>query len=244
MRRSCANRIVFGCILLVGLLTGCIRPDATPTETSPESVFTPPPGTSDQTIVPTVSSVDGTPDAVATPPGPGADGVSTDFTEADLIIIQGYMQNTVGRPITSGTLAVWNILPFRAVEIVIGISYTNPSGLSCVGAVMASRDASGNLNVFTGDARCATEPGAQAVAGSWLLVSLSTGDVLTATAAQVFNPSTSVLVAIVTYGDGAAVQTDVESNRVLTLRTDFLTATKVQFINQIGNTEAEAFILP
>lgn len=213
-----------GITLLMLLLTGCIRPDATttpvPTGGDVPVNFTQTP----QTPVATTGNNN--------PP----------LTTTDREAIANFIQTQIGRPVMAGTVDIWRSIPFLN-ESVIGFSYNNPSSLPCVGVVMAYRGAAGELIPFNGESRCATEPGAIALAGSWLLVSYNTGQILIATVGQVLNAPEPVLTGRVIYSDGVQLQQiTVENNRLLNTRPDVYVATQVQFIGQSGNVVADVVI--
>ena len=224
------------------LLASCIRPETTPTVTPagniPVNVTQPP--IFNPTTVPT--------EITPTNPNDGdSSSSSTNLSELDLNAIQTYIQTQAGRTVITGTLAAHRVIDVPQgipTEVFIGFTYTNPSGLPCVGVVMANRGVVGELIVFIGDAQCATEPGAIAVAGSWLLLSANTGSVWTATVGHIFNPSIPVNAAALTYTDGSQSQTNFDNNHLLSIRSDFITANRVTFINQNRNIEADVFILP
>ena len=226
------------------LLASCIRPETTPTPTAggviPVNVTATP-----MILNPTsVSTTDITP---TDPINGGSTTTSTVLSEIDLNAIQTYIQTQAGHTVIAGTLAAHRVIDVPQgipTEVFIGFTYTNPSGLPCVGVVMANRGVAGELIVFIGDAQCATEPGAIAIAGSWLLLSANTGSIWTATVGHIFNPTLPVNAAALTYTDGSQSQTNFDNNHLLSIRSDFVTANRVTFINSNGNIEADVFIQP
>lgn len=232
------RKLLWGSLLLV-LLAGCIRPLPDPTPTPDGSI----PINID---IPTVdlSGPTPTPAIVANTPVPTTDGTlpSTIF-QADLPVMQSFLETNFAKSISPGTFSVWKALQVGS-DLVVGIAYKNPSGLSCLGVVMANRQVSGVLNPFNGEASCATDPNQKVVAGSWFLLTWGTNQPLSATVGEVFSPSQAVTSASVTYPDGAVLPTsDMVNNRFIYVRSGNLTASSVQFSTAIG-VEAQSAIIP
>lgn len=217
---------ILAIFLLLSILAGCIRPEQVPTATP----------TGGDTVV-NFSTM--------TPAGGSTTTAPVTLTDSDRLAIEAYVETQIGRPVTSGTIDIWRTIPFLN-EGVISFSYTNPSGLLCVGVVMAFRDIQEQLTIFNGESHCATEPGT-AVAGSWLLVSYNNpSQLLIATVGQFPNPPEAILAGRVIYSDGTIldnVSID-ERNRLFNTRADVFVATQVQFIGQTGNIIADVIIPP
>jgi hypothetical protein len=223
VRRARAPRIakLSAIVVLAWFLAGCIRPvEVTPTETPGGAIGNPL----------------GTP-SISFTPAPSL----TSVTPADVIAIQAFIQNIIGRPVATGTLAASRVIQL-VNESVVSFSFNNPSGLPCIGAVMASRDSFGTLNIFNGEARCATELGATAIAGSWLFVSATTGDILIVTVAQVIGAAEPPLLGMVTYEDGNQLQVTLEENWLVNIRVGVYLATRIQFIGQSNTVVADILI--
>jgi hypothetical protein len=111
---------------------------------------------------------------------------------------------------------------------------------------MGSPDPVAGLDVFNGDTACTIDPTANVIGGSWLLVTRSTNEGITATVTQVLNPSQSIGAATIFYADGTVVTVTIDEivdNRLLSLRSGVHSVNRVQFISQAGN-EVEAFVFP
>lgn len=218
MRDPCAKLLWIGVLLL--LLVGCIRPiEETPTPT---------PGGPGITTQPTNTTA-----PLRTPPP-----VGTLIDQQDYPIIEDYLLR-VGKSVSPNTLEHWHAFTVGS-EIVVGVDFLNPSGLPCTGAVISRRELTGALNVYNGEATCASEPSAAAIAGNWFVIAWETGNPLTITAAQIFSaPVTEV---VINYEDGQALRTsEIIEGHVLYVRNNSVLATQVQFINQSGVAE---YIVP
>ncbi len=215
MRDPCAKLLWISVLLTI--LVGCIRPiEETPTPTSG------PPGVTTTSPQPTNST-----SPRSTPLTPG------EISEADYPVIEDYLRR-VGKIVTPGTLNHWREVPVGG-ELVIGIDFLNPSGLPCTGAVMARREFSGALNVYNGEAQCATEPSAAAVGGNWLVIAWESQQPYTLTAAQIFSPSAPVSEALIVFQDNSALRATVVEGHTLYVRPDSTLARQVQFLDQSGN---------
>lgn len=234
------RKLVWGSLLLV-VLAGCIRPLPEPTPT-PDG-FIP----IDTGGIPTVdlSAPSPTPQVVINTPPPTTDSsnLPSAIFQADLPIMQAYLETAFAKSISPGTFSVWKALQVGS-DLVVGIAYKNPSGLPCIGVVMANRQVSGVLNPFNGEASCATDPNQKAVVGSWFLLTWGTNQPLTATVGEVFNLSQAVQSASISYPDGGTLSTtDIVNNRFIYVRSGSLTASSVQF-NTAEGVEAQAPIVP
>lgn len=218
--------------LMLGLLSSCIRPvEETPVTSTPDPAQTVSNGATDVAISPPTPSL-------ATPQS------GTGISATDLPLIEGFILS-LGRQVSSGTLNVWQTFTIGE-EIIIGFSYTNPSSLPCIGLVIADRT-NGLLNVYNGEATCATELGTTAIAGNWLLLTNDSPPIsLTGTVGEIFNPTNRVTSGGIVYADGQAFSVEnIQNNRFLAARTDSpQSATRVFFNNEFGNIEAEIVLNP
>jgi len=218
-----------GGVILV-LLTGCVRPVAeTPTT---------PTASSNVNVNNSQPSLTITPSIPITPTIPVATNDTITVSAADLAAIERYISTQSGQALQPETLEVWWRQPAINPEEIFAVSFRNPSGLNCIGVAMGTRDAAGNLNVFTGGASCATELGATALVSSWLLVAQIQPITVIATVGQLFNAGGTVSGATVIFPDGSAVpiqSTNIINDRFLHIRTGTLDiALEVVFYGQDG----------
>jgi hypothetical protein len=204
---------MFWLVMLAGLVAGCIKPVN-------EGELTLTPGSTPQGIVTPINSSNG---GGITPIAPT--GVS-----ADLLVIQGFLQSYGAQP-TPGSLTLWRIAAFES-DLILGVNFGNPSGLPCIAVGLGSRDAAGNLSIFTGGFHCASEPGSPAVVGQWTLAT-STNKTLTIIAGLVVAPDVQ-RVAIV-FANAPQYEETLQNRNFMVLRTDFIFATMVNISNIYGN---------
>lgn len=224
-------RMLWPAVMLLMLLAGCIRPvenDQTPTPDGDTVISNPSNGgTSGTTSTP-----------LGTTPSPTRD--PAEVSNAERAFLRNYVSITLQRGMISETFTILNVYTTPTQEEIFTFSFQNPSRLPCIGAAIVQIPPDGSLGTATGDVRCATEPGTDALAASLLLVSYSgTGAAYITTFGQVFDTTATLGGGTIIFPSGqqAIIQaSNVQDNHFLNVQINtFETAQTVTFVDETGN---------
>lgn len=179
LRRLQVGRVAILLLVLI-LLTGCIRPDvATPTpeaETTNVADITTTEGDTNQPPTdpaqPPAAFPSATPDQPSAPTSDSFQSTQTpsgDPAAQLAAAVQSYFLFSTGQqlPADPQTVSFWSTAQI-GTEFLTGFVFNNPSGLPCVG-IAAYREEFGNLNVYNGGYHCSTDPSQPGVAAQWLM---------------------------------------------------------------------------